>query len=85
MSRSIAYYVHEGWWEGQFTVAVHRGDCIRCNDGKGQSVGSFLRRGKWHGPYSSRSVAVTKLTSASSIMVRVTCECTETEAERISP
>jgi hypothetical protein len=84
MSRTISYYVHEGWWDGQFTVALHRGDCIRCNGGKGQRVGSFLRRGKWHGPFENRSVAVKKLAAASSIMVRITCECTQSDPEHIS-
>jgi hypothetical protein len=42
MERSITYYVHEGWRHGEFTVALHRGDCIYCNDGKGQAVGSSL-------------------------------------------
>jgi hypothetical protein len=25
MTRTITYYVHEGWCDGQFTVALHRG------------------------------------------------------------
>ena len=76
MKAGISYYVHEGWWGGQFTVSLHRGDCIRCNDGTGQIVGSLLRRGKWCGPFKSRRTALAKLSSVPSIAVRVTCECT---------
>jgi hypothetical protein len=73
----ITYYVHESWTDGEFTVSIHRGDCIHCNEGRGQVLGSTLRRGKWHGPFKTRSKAVAKLTSLSPITVRVTCECTE--------
>jgi len=65
MAGTITYYVHEAWSDGQFTVALHREDCIHCDEGKGQLVGSFLRRGKWHGPYTSRSKAMAKLASVS--------------------
>jgi hypothetical protein len=77
MARTITYYVHESWWEGQFTVALHLGDCIHCDHGRGQLVGSFLRRGKWHGPYKNRSKAIAKLASIPGITVRVTCECVQ--------
>jgi hypothetical protein len=77
MARTFTYYVHEGWCEGQFTVALHRGDCIHCNDGRGQLVGSFLRHGKWHGPYTRRSKAIAKLASVPGMTVRVTCECVQ--------
>jgi hypothetical protein len=76
MTAAIPFYVHESWSAGQFTVCLHRGDCIRCNEGKGQVLGSQLRRGKWHGPFKNRSKAVAKLASAPSIAARVTCECT---------
>jgi len=75
--QSIYYYVHEGWLNGQFTVAIHRGDCIRCNHGNGQIASSFLRLGKWHGPYKRRSEAVAKLRSVPEIATRVTCECVQ--------
>jgi hypothetical protein len=77
MATAITYYVHESWRDGQFTVSLHRGDCIYCNEGRGQIIGSRLRRGKWHGPFGSRSKAVAKLASVPSISVRVTCERTE--------
>jgi hypothetical protein len=82
MARAIAYYVHESWWDGQFTVALHRGDCIHCDQGRGQLVGSFLRRGKWHGPYKNRSKAVAKLASVAGITVRVLCECVQCETRK---
>jgi hypothetical protein len=78
MATAITYYVHESWRDGQFTVSVHRGDCIYCAEGRGQVIGSSLRRGKWHGPFKSRSKAITMLSSVPSISVRVTCDCTET-------
>jgi hypothetical protein len=28
MVAGFNYYVHEGWRDGQFTVCLHRGDCI---------------------------------------------------------
>jgi len=77
MTTEFNYYVHEGWREGLFTVCLHRGDCIYCNEGKGQVVGSFLRRGKWHGPFKSRRSAVAKLLSVPGMTVRLTCECTQ--------
>ena len=70
-------YVHEGWRDGQFTVCLHRADCIDCNDGTGQVAGSQLRRGKWHGPFKSRGKAVAKLVSVPGIAARVTCESTQ--------
>jgi hypothetical protein len=77
MKSGISYYVHEGWLDGQFTVSLHRGDCIHCNDGTGQIVGSLLRRGRWHGPFKSRRKAVDKLASVPSVAVRRTCECAQ--------
>jgi hypothetical protein len=77
MATAITYYVHEGWRDGLFTACIHRGDCIHCDEGRGQVIGSNLRRGKWHGPYQNRSKAVAKLASVPSISVRVSCECTE--------
>lgn len=77
MTPGADYYVHESWREGLFTVCLHRADCIHCNEGKGQVVGSLLRRGKWHGPFKSRRKAVAKLASVPSIAVRLTCECTQ--------
>ena len=74
---TTSYYVHEGWSNGQFTAAIHRGDCIRCNYGKGQTATSFLRVGKWHGPYKRRSEAVAKLYSVPEITIRVICECVQ--------
>jgi len=71
------YYVHEGWRHGEFTVALHRSDCIFCNNGKGQAVGSFLRRGKWHGPFKSRRKAITKFASIPGIAARMICECAQ--------
>ena len=79
VATAITYYVHESWWDGQFIACLHRGDCIHCNEGRGQEVGSTLRRGKWHGPFKSRSKAVAKLASVPRITVRVTCECTESQ------
>jgi hypothetical protein len=75
MAVATVYFVHESWMDGRFTAALHRGDCIYCNYGTGQVIGSYLRRGKWHGPYKTRSKAIAKLASLPSIMVRVTCEC----------
>jgi hypothetical protein len=77
MKTGFNHYVHEGWRDGLFTVCLHRGDCICCNEGKGQVVGSLLRRGKWHGPFKSRRRAVAKLFSLPDIAVRLTCECTQ--------
>jgi hypothetical protein len=77
MTAAISYFVHESWQAGQFTVCLHRSDCIRCNEGKGQVIGSDLRRGKWHGPFNSRSKAVAKLVAVPSITVRLTCECAQ--------
>jgi hypothetical protein len=77
MVKAITYYVHESWRDGQFTVSVRRGDCIHCAEGRGQVIGSSLRRGKWHGPFQSRSKAVAKLASVPIISVRVSCECAE--------
>jgi hypothetical protein len=77
MTAGFNYYVHESWRDGQFTVSLHRGDCIHCNEGKGQVVGSLLRRGKWHGPFKNRRSAVTKLSSVPGITVRLICECTQ--------
>jgi hypothetical protein len=77
MMPAINYYVHESWREGLFTVCIHRGDCIRCNEGKGEVIGSLLRRGKWHGPFRSQRKATAKLSSVPSIAKRVTCECTQ--------
>lgn len=77
MAAGVAYYVHEGWRDGEFIVCIHRGDCICCNEGTGQVVGSLLRRGKWHGPYKNRRMALAKLAAVPGIAVRVTCECTQ--------
>jgi hypothetical protein len=75
MRTSSSYYVHESWWAGLLTACLHRGDCTHCNEGTGQVVGAFLRRGKWHGPFKSRRVAAAKLSSAPDIAKRVTCVC----------
>ena len=75
MGTGIAYFVHESWRDGEFTACIHRGDCIHCNGGTGEVVGSLLRRGKWHGPFKSRSKAAAKLASVPRIAVRLTCEC----------
>ena len=40
-------------------------------------VGSFLRRGKWHGPYKNRNKAIAELASIPGITVRVTCDCVQ--------
>jgi len=77
MGRTITYYVHESWRDGQFTVALDLDHCIYCDHGKGQLAGSFLRRGKWHGPYKSRNKAMAKLASIPGITVRVTCDCVQ--------
>jgi hypothetical protein len=77
MATAVTYYVHESWRDGLFTVSLHRGDCIHCAEGRGQVIGSSLRRGKWHGPFPNRSKAVAKLASIPSISLRVSCECTE--------
>jgi hypothetical protein len=44
---------------------------------KGQVFGSFLRRGKWHGPYKTPSKAIAKLTSVAGMTLRVVCECAQ--------
>jgi hypothetical protein len=77
MTTGFSYYVHESWCDGLFTVCIHRSDCIHCNEGKGQVVGSILRRGKWHGPFKSRSAAVAKLASVPGITTRLICECAQ--------
>ena len=84
VAAAITYYVHESWRDGQFIACLHRGDCIHCNEGRGQEVGSTLRRGKWHGPFKSRSKAVAKLASVPGITVRVTCECAESQSALIN-
>jgi hypothetical protein len=76
MPGATSYYVHESWQDGLFTLTLHRGDCIHCNYGRGQILGSYLRRGKWHGPFKNRSKVTAKLASVPSVTARVTCECT---------
>ena len=75
MTTGFHYYLHEGWREGLFTVCLHRGDCIHCNEGRGQVAGSMLRRGKWHGPFKNRKSALAMLANVPNIAVRLTCEC----------
>jgi len=77
MAAGVAYYVHEGWRDGEFIVCIHRGDCIFCNEGTGQVVNSFLRRGQWHGPYKTMRMASAKLLSVPDIATRVACACTQ--------
>jgi len=77
MVEAVPYYVHESWKDGHFTATIHRGDCIHCNYGRGDDVGSYLRRGKWHGPFRNRGRASSKLASLPSVTVRVSCECVQ--------
>jgi hypothetical protein len=77
LARSPSYYVHESWSDGNFTVTLHREDCIRCNHGGGEVIGSFLRRGKWHGPYRRKRAALAKAASAPPLMLRSTCACAQ--------
>jgi hypothetical protein len=75
MAGPTVYYIHESWAEGRFTATLHRADCISCNFGTGQVVGSYLTRGKWHGPY-KRTQAIAKLASLPAITLRLSCTCT---------
>jgi hypothetical protein len=76
MAVAVAYDVHESWIAGRFTAALHRGNCIYCNYGTGQVIGSYLCRGEWHGPYKKRSQAIAKLASLTSIVARASCQYT---------
>jgi|HubBroStandDraft_4_1064222.scaffolds.fasta_scaffold14007_3 hypothetical protein len=51
MATAITYYVHEGWREGLFTACLHRGDCIHCDEGRGQVTGSSLGRANGIAPF----------------------------------
>jgi hypothetical protein len=75
MTIAFNYYVHESWRQGLFTVCIHRGDCILCNEDTGQVAGSLLRRGKWHGPFKNRRSALAMLATVPNISARLTCEC----------
>jgi hypothetical protein len=43
MAQSFSYYVHESWWNGQFTVAIHRGDCIYSTTVDSTTVTALVR------------------------------------------
>jgi hypothetical protein len=77
MVKSDGFYLHETWPGGLDTITLHRGDCPRCNDGKGPLQG-YSTSGKWHGPFKSQKDAEARSSTLLHVTVRAICDCIRT-------
>lgn len=78
MVKSDGFYLSEQLADGLKIVTLHRGNCPRCNNGKGPTE-LFGPQDKWHGPYKTQEDAVAKSSKLPEVNVRSICECVEAD------
>jgi len=69
------FYIYENWAAGPHKIVLHRGSCGQCNQGKGRPSGHDANHARWHGPYSTLSVARDAAHAMTGVLIRSECKC----------
>ncbi len=72
---STEFFIYENWAAGPHKIVLHRASCGQCSHGKGRPAGHDANHARWHGPYSSLSLARESAHAMTGILIRSECKC----------